>query len=59
MKTQEQIIDRDGAPFWRIQWETTLPNSITIEQWHEIQHYIDNKTIDFIVEPTETRIINK
>jgi hypothetical protein len=59
MKTQEQIIDCDGAPFWRMQWETTLPNSITIKQWHEIQNYIDEKTLEFINESTETRIINK
>jgi hypothetical protein len=59
MKTQEQIIDRDGAPFWRMQWETTLPNSITLEQWNEIKDYIDEKTLEFIVESKETRIINK
>jgi hypothetical protein len=59
MKTQEQIIDRDGAPFWRMQWETTLPNSITLEQWNEIKDYIDEKTLEFITESTETRIINK
>lgn len=59
MKTQEQIIDRDGAPFWRIQWETTLPNSITIDQWSQIQNYIDEKTLEFINESVETRIINK
>ena len=59
MKTQEQIIDRDGASFWRMQWETTLPNSITLEQWNEIKDYIDEKTLEFIVESTETRIINK
>ncbi len=58
MKTQEQIIDRDGAPFWRIQWETTLPNSITIDQWSQIQNYIDEKTLEFINESVETRIIN-
>ena len=59
MKTQEQIIDRDGAPFWRMQWETTLSNSITLEQWNEIKDYIDEKTLEFITESTETRIINK
>ena len=59
METQEQIIDRDGAPFWRIQWETTLPNSITIDQWNIIKDYIDEKTLEFINESVETRIINK
>ena len=58
MKTQEQIIDRDGAPFWRMQWETTLPNSITLEEWNDLLDYIFDNKLEFVVESTETRIIN-
>ena len=54
MKTQEQILSNDnGTSFWRLYWETTLPNSVTVEQWLEIQEYIDSKTLEFI---TETEI---
>ena len=53
MKTQEQVIDPYGKTFWRMQWGTTLPNPITIEQWYEIQNYIDEKTLEFITESTE------
>ena len=51
MKTQEQIVSNDnGTSFWRLYWETTLPNSITVEQWLEVQEYIDSKTLEFITE---------
>ena len=60
METQKQIMDlKEGTLFWELQWSTVLPNSITFEQWLEIQKYIDEKTIDFITEPNEKRIINK
>jgi hypothetical protein len=51
MKTQEQIVNgQDTTSFWRLYWETTLPNSITVEQWMEVQEYIDSKTLEFIAE---------
>ena len=51
MKTQEQIVSgQDNTSFWRLYWETTLPNSITVEQWLEIQEYIDSKTLEYITE---------
>lgn len=51
MKTQEQIVSgQDSTSFWRLYWETTLPNSITVEQWLEVQEYIDSKTLEFITE---------
>ena len=51
METQKQIMDlKEGTVFWEMNWTTVLPNSITFEQWLEIQKYIDEKTIDFITE---------
>jgi predicted ATP-grasp superfamily ATP-dependent carboligase len=51
MKTQEQIVSgQDTTSFWRLYWETTLPNSVTVEQWLEVQEYIDSKTLEFITE---------
>jgi hypothetical protein len=51
MTPQEQIVNgQDTTSFWRLYWETTLPNSVTVEQWLEVQEYIDSKTLEFINE---------
>ena len=56
MKTQEQIVNgQDTKSFWRLYWETTLPNSVTVEQWLEVQEYIDSKTLEFITETNKNK----
>ena len=56
MKTQEQIVNGQASTsFWRLYWETTLPNSVTVEQWLEVQEYIDSKTLEFITETNKNK----